>query len=76
MKVTWEAADITVGRRYSKPDLNEVWMIGYVPGESADTRFVSISTSDGMVTEMKTRARLADDLTKAGYIPYELLGRD
>lgn len=72
MKFIWEAKDIVGGRRYGRPGLNEVWIIGYMSDESVP-RHVSISLSDGMVTEARTKDQLAKALSDDGYMPIELL---
>jgi hypothetical protein len=77
MKVEWQADDIKPGRRYGKPDTKERWLIGYVAGteclETPSKRYVSISLSDGMVTQSLTAADMAAVLNKYGYQPEELL---
>lgn len=73
MKVTWEAEDITPGRRYSKPGIGEKWIIGYISDMNGQTRYVSVSEHDGMVTEPRTKERLAQVFTENGYMPVELL---
>ena len=78
MKVVWEDADIVVGRRYTKPGTNEVWLIGYrVDIEPQDQtkgpkRFVQISLNDGMCCCDATAADIALALTHQGYVPLEL----
>ena len=73
MKVTWEAQDIKPGRWYSKPDISEKWIIGYLPNAPVEKRFVSVSAQDGMVTHTSTSEELAEQLTSGGYYPMELL---
>lgn len=74
MKFTWESSDIVVGRKYSRLDIKEEWMIGYLPDvDSNGRRFVSISTSDGMVTEGATKVELSTSLTKNNYVPVEFI---
>lgn len=75
MRVIWEAEDIVVGRRYSKPGLDEEWIIGFIGGMGGPIRYVSISDQDGMVTGPKSKEEIALDLTEAGYLPVELLGK-
>lgn len=36
-------------------------------------RYVSVSSSDGMVTEACTKEQMAHQLTDSGYLPIELL---
>lgn len=71
MKVTWETEDIRPGRRYSRADISEVWMIGYDP--ELGEQFASVSLLDGLITDFKTRERMAKDLTENGYVPLELM---
>lgn len=71
MKIQWEEADVVSGRKYRKPGTGETWMIGYVGG-SGRCR-VSISLSDGMVTESRLASVMAQDLTDGGYWPVEFL---
>ena len=73
MKVTWEAEDINPGRRYSKPGIGEKWIIGYMSDVYGPARYVSVSEHDGMVTEPRTKAQVAQMLTENGYLPVELL---
>lgn len=73
MKVTWEASDIKAGRRYSKPGISEIWMIGYLAGADEPNRWVSISSEDGMVTLPYTREQMAESLTNAEYLPVEVM---
>jgi hypothetical protein len=73
MKVTWEPDDITPGRRYSKKGLRERWIIGYLAELDGPSRYVSVSESDGMVTQARTKEEVARMLTQHGYLPLELL---
>jgi len=74
MKIIWEAEDIKTGRRYSKKNIRETWIIGYRSDTDDDVvRYVSISENDGMVTTPYTKKGLAEILTGNGYIPVELL---
>ena len=72
MKFIWEEQDIKVGRKYSRSDINEVWMIGYMAGKSS-CGYVSISMDDGLVTESNSKEGLASMLTEEKYIPVEFL---
>lgn len=71
MKVTWEADDITPGRRYSKPGIKEVWLIGYIPDVHGLKRYVSVSLNDGMVTDPCEQKNISKSTN--GYLPCELL---
>ena len=74
MKVTWDAEDINPGRRYRKNIDSEEWIIGYLSGSaSGSSRYVSISTRDGLVTDPQTKEQLAQLLTENNYLPVELL---
>lgn len=74
MKIIWGAEDINPGRRYSKKNIGETWIIGYRSDTDDDVvRYVSISENDGMVTIPYTKEGLAEILTEYGYIPVELL---
>jgi hypothetical protein len=73
MKVIWEPVDIVVGRQYSKKDIKENWIIGYLPWIDNDEKFVSISLNDGMVTKPKTRENFAIFLNVEQYLPCELI---
>lgn len=73
MKIQWEAKDIISGRKYRKPGTGEVWLIGYVGGSTTGRSRVSVSMSDGMVTETHTAVELAKNLTEGGYWPEEFV---
>ncbi len=73
MKVTWEAKDITTGRRYSKPGIGEKWIIGYISDIDGPARYVSVSDQDGMITTPRSKEQMAQVLTENGYLPEELL---
>lgn len=71
MKVIWEPDDIKPGKRYSKPGIGEEWIIGYLSDAhpSNKTRYVSVSLSDGLVTEPLSKEDMARALTDQGYLP-------
>ena len=74
MKVIWEPEDIVPGRKYGKPGIQEVWMIGYVAGADTWVRYTSISLADGMVLSGSCSAEaLASKINDGGYIPIELI---
>ena len=74
MKFIWEESDVLVGRKYSRPDISEVWMIGYrAELGHDDARLVSVSLSDGMVTMALTREEMVDMLNQNSYIPAEFI---
>ena len=76
MKIKWEAKDIKGGEKVTKPNISEVWMIGYTPSMSEkgnDHQMVSMS--DGCVCQVHSKQAMADMLTKERYIPVEFLGR-
>ena len=74
MKFIWETDDIQVGRKYSRPDITEVCLIGYLPSvDSFGPRFVSVSMDDGMVTEGSTGPEMAASLTRNNYVPVEFI---
>lgn len=73
MKVEWEESDIVTGRKYSKKGISEIWMIGHVTHLFGAGKYVSVSLSDGMVTDVFTKEDLAKDLTEGEYVPLELL---
>lgn len=73
MKFIWEPEDVRTGRTYSRRDIGETWLIGYLPHEESSAHFVSVSMSDGLVTLPKTRDALAQTLTSEGYVPSEIL---
>jgi len=73
MKFIWEESDIRPGRKYTRPDINEVWMIGYVVNTSTHAKYVSVSMNDGMVTTTDNKSNLADVLTKNNYVPVEFI---
>jgi hypothetical protein len=72
---SWETEDIKPGRRYTKKDTEEVWIIGYrADADNYETRYVSVSENDGMVTTPPhTKEELAVILNEYGYVPMELL---
>ena len=79
MKAIWEEDDIIAGRRYTIPETNEVWLIGYrVDIEPQDQpkgpkKFVQISLNDGMCCCEATAADIARTLTYQGYLPLEFI---
>ena len=74
MKFIWEPDDIQVGRKYSRPDITEEWLIGYLPSvDRVGPRFVSVSMDDGMVTEGSTANELSASLTRNNYVPVEFI---
>lgn len=81
MLVTWEEKDVRTGRRASKPGLiigdpnhNEVWIIGSIPWEHDNRRYVLVAESDGQVCLPSTKAGIASQLTGWGLLPLELCG--
>lgn len=72
MKFVWEDNDIVMGTKYSKPDIKEVWMFGYIP--DVPNQICSISMMDGLVVNHgQNRQNLAERLTKENYIPLKYL---
>lgn len=74
MKFIWETGDIYAGRKYSKPNILENWMIGYMSAGKGQ-QYVSVSMSDGLVTAPSSKERLAEILNYEGYIPLEFIIR-
>jgi hypothetical protein len=73
MKVIWETEDIKPGRRYSKEGIREKWTIGWLSDTDDETRYVSVSDQDGMVTKPRTKEQMAALLSSQAYLPVELL---
>lgn len=73
MKITWEESDIKPGTQYSRPGIIEVWIIGYRPELDTPKQYISASLLDGMVTGPKTKAEMAEQLTRDGYIPLSVM---
>jgi hypothetical protein len=70
MTIIWEAKDIKPGRRFTKKDSEELWIIGYrTDSDDYASRYVSISENDGMVTKNHTKEELAAILNENGYVP-------
>lgn len=69
MKIVWEESDIVVGTKYGRPDIKEIWMIGYIASEASSSNRVSISMSDGMVTLPSSPDAMAHMLTAGRYVP-------
>jgi hypothetical protein len=72
----WRAEDIKPGRRYTKKDTEEVWLIGYRTDAVAnyEARYVSVSENDGLVTSPpRTKEDLAKVLNEDGYVPVDIL---
>lgn len=76
MKFHWESTDIRAGRKYSRPTIKEIWMVGYLSNVHDDRRYVSISMSDGMVTVPYSAEELATTLTDGRYVPIEFLNQE
>jgi len=75
MKVTWEEKDIKSGRRFGKPNDNEIHIIGYiVPLEGPNVR-TAVSLSDGGAWFQGTNAEMAKMLNSNEYLPVEILAR-
>ena len=75
MKVFWEEKDIQAGRKVRKQGCNETWMIGYTSSDE-DTRWVLVSTIDGMVTGPgKSKKELVELLNVAKDLPVEILDK-
>jgi len=73
MRVIWHESDIVVGVRFGKPGTTERWVIGYDPSRNSDTKFVTISMRDWMVSSARSAEVLAQGLTANEYLPEELL---
>lgn len=73
MKVIWEETDIVPGVRYSRKDINEIWLIGYLADSNEIDRYVSISLNDGLITSPATKQQMAKNLTTGKYLPECLL---
>lgn len=74
MKFIWEPDDIVVGRKYSRPDITEEWLIGYLPNIDRDSpRFVGVRMNDGMVTKGSNATELASSLTRNNHVPVEFI---
>ena len=72
MKFVWEEKDIILPRKYSKPGIQEVWMLGWI--SDIPNRICSISMLDGMIVEHgQSRSVTAELLTKNGYVPLEYM---
>lgn len=74
MKFIWEENDIRVGRRYSRPEMKEIWIIGYLVTDSGN-QYTSISLSDGLVcnTRYSEKSAMALFLSDNHYIPKEFI---
>lgn len=70
MRIIWEAKDIKGGVRFGGVG-SETWMIGWPTGKAGF--FVTISLSDGLVTDPALPADIAQRLSQNGYLPIELL---
>lgn len=68
MRYEWEANDIQPGVRYTRKDISEVHMFGYMAARE-DRLLVSISLDDGMVQPPQTADEWAAMLTRARYEP-------
>lgn len=62
-----------MGRRISKPGIEEVWTLGFLSFSEDEAKYVLISDQDGMVTIPKTIEGLVDTLNRGAYYPVELL---
>ena len=71
MKYIWEAKDIVPGQAYGGLG-KEIWIIGYLQWRESVDKYISASTSDGIVTKEKTAEQMAKDLTESGYVPMTL----
>ena len=71
MKVIWEEDDIIVGRKFMKKGTSEIWIIGYTAFTNGE-KYVTVSLSDGMVTEAINADTMAKRLTQSNYLPIEL----
>ncbi len=71
----WKTEDIRPGRRYTKKDTEEIWIIGYrTDADNYEARYVSISENDGMVTSPPhTKKDLAEILNENNYVPVDIL---
>jgi len=68
----WRAEDIKPGRRYTKKDTEEVWIIGYIYRADVDNYgacYVSMSENDWMVTSPYTKEKLAAILSEDECVP-------
>lgn len=73
MKVIWEAADITPGRRYGKPGGGQKGFIRCLYTTIGEDLCVTVSAHTGMVGTPRTKEQIAQLLTDSGYMPVELL---
>jgi hypothetical protein len=75
MKFVWEEKDIEGGVRYSRPDINEIWIIswGVDPHGGGEKTFSSTSLADGMVTEAITKKAMVEMLNRASYVPHKFM---
>jgi hypothetical protein len=75
MIVTWEEADVRVGRRIGKPGITERQIIGYIasPDPTSPVTYVVTSLDDGMTLVFESKAQLVTWLNNGGYQPEELL---
>jgi len=71
----WKIEDIRPGRRYTKKDTEEVWIIGYrTDSDDYEARYVSVSENDGLVTSPPhTKKDLAEILNETNYVPVDIL---
>jgi hypothetical protein len=77
MKIEWEEKDIRCGRYTTSPTesgkicATRTYKIGFYPWskDAEESRYCLISICDGMVGKAKTKAELAESLTKSGAEP-------
>lgn len=69
MKFIWEPADIHGGVRYTKIDISEIWIIGYMVENDVDKKYASVSLADGIVLSSQSAEKMATMLNEEGYIP-------
>jgi hypothetical protein len=75
MKFIWEESDIWTGRKYSKADIQEVWMLGYFGDKLASdsSRYASVSLADGCICKHPDKETLLKTLNAEKYVPVEFL---
>jgi len=70
----WKTEDVRPGRRYTKKDTEEIWIIGYRTDiGDYNARYVSVSENDGMVTLPYTKEEFAQVLNANEYVPVDIL---
>ena len=73
MKVEWEAGDIVCGRRVTKGEEGEKFILGFDASEPAKTRYIMVSLRDGMMLKKEQSMKsLAAYLTEHEFFPVEV----